>query len=182
MGTVEKEGAHAMPPTKMSKWQCPARVAAVTFLLASSTMSEAALAEVGAPQFGWVEGECLVLKAPLDTLPRRVWIAPAKAGAEAIETYVIAPIEPDAPESARLCRPLQTENAIMNRSDAHRFYRLSRARPFEYAVAVLTPPEGGYTYGVCFTYEGVRATVRQDKRVIWEDTYFLSYDFEPDCR
>ena len=170
-----------MPSTWVPKWQWPAGFAGVAFLLASCTTSEAALADVGASQFGWVEGQCLGLKEPLDTLPHNVWIAPAKDGTPMTEAIAVTPIDPSAPEAAKLCNALHPDRAAINGGGEHWFYRLDRALPPEVALATLTPPQGGRAYGVCFTTEGVRLTVRQDKQVIWEDYYYLGYDVEPSC-
>lgn len=155
--------------------------AAALVLLTSCATSDLAPADATGPRFGWVEGQCLAVTAPLEGLPQTVWIAPATSGAAATQAQAIAPVDPDSSKAARLCNALHPDRAGGNGGGEHWFYRLDREQPAELAIASLQPLTQGHEYGVCFTTEGVRLTVAEGKRVIWEDYYFLGYDVEPSC-
>lgn len=161
----------------------PAAVAAL--LLAGCTAPaaapETAVGAVSTTTFGWVEGRCLAVQAPLAAPTQTVWIVPAAKGKAMVEARVAARVDPASADAAAACSALHADRAAINR-EGHVFYTLDVAEPLDLAIVALGPAgTAARDYGVCFTTEGVRFTVRQGKRLEWEDYYYLGYDVEPTC-
>lgn len=161
----------------------PAAVAAL--LLAGCTppavAPEATVGAMTTTTYGWVEGRCLAVQAPLQTPSQTVWIVPVTKGKAMVEARVAAKVDPMSADAAAACNALHPDRAMINR-DGHVFYRLDVAQPLDLAIVALGPADkAAHDYGVCFTTEGVRFTVRQGKRLEWEDYYYLGYDVEPTC-
>lgn len=129
-------------------------------------------------RFGWIDGKCIAVMAPVTGLPRTILLAPDTPGAPFATARIVA--EADRQSG---CTALMAERAQINWSAGHSFYVIETDRPVELAIGILDAREDrSVRYDHCFTSEGVRFSVSDGQRIVWQDYYYLGYDVEPTCQ
>lgn len=151
-------------------------------LLAASCTTPSAMPEGGpVAGFGWIDGNCIAVKSPFASLPRKVWLVTEGSASQAVAVEAVARAEASAAGADSGCHALHPDRAEQNLAQGNVFYTISGFEPANFAIVALEEPEAALQYDYCFTAEGVNFSVSDGQRVVWEDYYYLGYDVEPTC-
>ena len=129
------------------------------------------------PQFGWLHGNCIALETSIANLPQSIVLIDNAIGDTPAEARIVSPAGTDGD-----CNALLADRAETNLASGNVFYLVEADEPVEFAIGIL----GNYDsetlqYDYCFTSEGVKFSVSDDDRVVWQEYYYLGYDVEPTC-